>query len=115
MMCLGMVTYIISSVIKLGDEEISAIELQSDQDDAQPGVPLVGQLDVYQGAESLGGGFVLRVVEEVALAGLVGGVPVQDIESRIAGQWSSLVSRCCVVVHAEEGWPRVLARSHGSG
>jgi hypothetical protein len=48
---------------------------------------LEGQTDVDQGAEGLGAGFVLGVVEEVALAALVGWVPVYYVEVWVCGEW----------------------------
>jgi hypothetical protein len=54
------------------------------------GEPLEGEADVYQRAQGLGAGFVLGVVEEVALAALVGGVPVYDVEVGVCGQG------CCI-------------------
>jgi hypothetical protein len=53
------------------------------------GEPLEGETDVYESAQGLGAGFVLGVVEEVALAALVGWVPVYDVEVGVGGQW------CC--------------------
>lgn len=44
------------------------------------GLPLAGETDVDQGADSLSGGFVLGVIEEEALAGLVGGMPGEDVK-----------------------------------
>jgi hypothetical protein len=46
---------------------------------------LEGQADVYEGAEGLSGGFMLGVVEEEALAGLVCWVPFEDVEGRVSG------------------------------
>ena len=42
-----------------------------------------GQADVDEGAHGLRGGFVLGVVEEVALAGLEGGMPFEDVEGGV--------------------------------
>ena len=47
--------------------------------------PLEGQVDVEEGGDRLHGRRVLRVVEEVALAGLVFGVPFEDVELRVVG------------------------------
>ena len=34
----------------------------------------------------MGAGFVLGMVEEITLAALVGGVPVNDVEVRVGGE-----------------------------
>ncbi|KAI7326871.1 hypothetical protein KC326_g128 [Hortaea werneckii] len=70
------------------------------------------QADVDQRTKSLGGRLMLGVVEKVALAGGVGGMPLQDIEVRVARHGRRRHGRCrcrggrkrCrAVCHAVEG------------
>ena len=49
------------------------------------GVALEGEVDVEEGGDGLDGAGVLGVVEEVALAGLVFGVPLEDVELGVVG------------------------------
>ena len=49
------------------------------------GGALEGEVDVEEGGDGLHGAGVLGVVEEVALAGLVFGIPVEDVELRVVG------------------------------
>ena len=49
------------------------------------GGALEGEVDVEEGGHGLDGTRVLGVVEEVALAGLVFGVPFEDVELRVVG------------------------------
>lgn len=46
---------------------------------------LAGELDVDEGGEALHHGLVLGVVEEVPLAGLVFGIPGDDVELKALG------------------------------
>ena len=49
-------------------------------------------MNVEEGGDGLDGAGVLGVVEEVALAGLVFGVPVEDVELRVVGAVEGWVS-----------------------
>ena len=49
--------------------------------------PLERQTDVDQCTEGLCAGFMLSVVEEIALAALIGRVPIYYVEVRVCGEW----------------------------
>ena len=53
------------------------------------------QGDVDEGADGLDAIVVLGVVEEVALAALVGGVPFENVKVRFCGRLGWWSSSCC--------------------
>lgn len=82
------------------------------------GVALEGEVDVEEGGDGLDRGGMLGVVEEVALAGLVFGVPVEDVELGVVGAvggWVGGGGGGWVGEGAEGGVGELLLRVRGGG